>query len=674
MPATIFSGTKVKTLKSTLDLNGGNDIISSTTDPTSVAVSANIGSLLLNSSNGKLYRKNDSGSSTNWSEVGSGGTAGINYITNPNAETNTTGWATYADAAGASPVDGTGGSPNVTWTRSTTTPLRGSADFNFVKDAANRQGEGVSADFTIDSADTAKVLSVSFDYEVVSGTYADGDLTIYIIADPSGTPVVIQPAGYTVLSATAGTKMKATATFQTQATGTSYRLCLHVASTSASAYTLALDNVVCGPQPVLIAPAMTDWKTYTPANLNLGTLTSATFVYRRVGDSVEVVGRFTSGTVSSGDMAIGLPSGLVSAGTDRIPATAICGKGNYGVNTTNQIDPLVVASSSYIYFGVQSGSTNGLANYNAASFGSGTTMSFFARVPISGWSSNAISSADTDSRIIMAQVSLASNYAVGANAVVKYDTIVKDTSAMYSTSSGLMTIPVSGFYCITTSNQENGSTAPLLYKNGSQLVRLADLSANVYGSSSYTGYFNAGDTVGLYSSGAVTFFGGSPSPCNFAIFRLSGPAVVQATETVAASLQLSTSTAAIANSTDTKIPFDVKIFDTHNAFSTSTNSYTVPVTGTYHIHGAYLWKGTTSTADYRTTLNKNSSLLRAQYQPSKSGTANLAHGVTFDYLEKLNAGDVIYVTCYQSTGGALAIWGNDLLNGVGSLMIERIGN
>ena len=60
----IFAGTKVKTLKSTIDLNGGNGIISSATDPTSSAVSANIGSLLLNSSNGKLYRKNDSGSST----------------------------------------------------------------------------------------------------------------------------------------------------------------------------------------------------------------------------------------------------------------------------------------------------------------------------------------------------------------------------------------------------------------------------------------------------------------------------------------------------------------------------------------------------------------------------------------------------------------------------------
>lgn len=73
MPAVIFSGTKVKTLKDTLNLNGGADLLSSTVDPTSVATSANAGSLLLNTSSGLLYRKTDNGSSTNWVLVGIGG-------------------------------------------------------------------------------------------------------------------------------------------------------------------------------------------------------------------------------------------------------------------------------------------------------------------------------------------------------------------------------------------------------------------------------------------------------------------------------------------------------------------------------------------------------------------------------------------------------------------------
>lgn len=66
----IFAGNKVKTLKGTINLNNGADLISSTVDPTSTAVSALPGSLLLNTSNGKVYKKNDSGLTTNWTELG----------------------------------------------------------------------------------------------------------------------------------------------------------------------------------------------------------------------------------------------------------------------------------------------------------------------------------------------------------------------------------------------------------------------------------------------------------------------------------------------------------------------------------------------------------------------------------------------------------------------------
>lgn len=67
MPASIFAGSKVKTLKDTLSLNGGADLISSIVNPTSVATDGVPGSLLLNTSTGVVYKKNDSGVTTNWS-------------------------------------------------------------------------------------------------------------------------------------------------------------------------------------------------------------------------------------------------------------------------------------------------------------------------------------------------------------------------------------------------------------------------------------------------------------------------------------------------------------------------------------------------------------------------------------------------------------------------------
>ena len=70
MPASIFSGTRVKILKDIFGLGSDNStapsLHNSTTNPTSSAVDAEPGSLLLNRSSGVIYRKTDSGSSTNW--------------------------------------------------------------------------------------------------------------------------------------------------------------------------------------------------------------------------------------------------------------------------------------------------------------------------------------------------------------------------------------------------------------------------------------------------------------------------------------------------------------------------------------------------------------------------------------------------------------------------------
>ena len=166
MSSTIFSnsGTEVKTLKDQLSLNDTAKIRTGTDDPRSVAKEGAQGSIYLQtgSSGGKVFKKLDSGTSTNWSEVGSGA-GGINYITNPDAEAGTTGWAAYADAAGSIPVDGTGGAPTVTITTSASSPLRGLNSFLLTKDAANRQGEGVSAVFTIDAADKAEVMAIEID-------------------------------------------------------------------------------------------------------------------------------------------------------------------------------------------------------------------------------------------------------------------------------------------------------------------------------------------------------------------------------------------------------------------------------------------------------------------------------------------------------------------------------
>lgn len=316
--------------------------------------------------------------------VGSG-TGSINYIANPDAEGGTTGWATYADAAGSQPVNGTGGSPTETYTRTTSSPLRGTGSFLLTKDAANRQGEGASYDFTIDSADQAKPIYVSFDYAIASGTYADGDLTVYLYDVTNA--LVIQAIPYQILNATTGLSQRWIGYFQSSAASTSYRLIIHTASTSALAYTVKFDNFVTGPSQQFIGAIVTDWTSYTPTFTGFGTATAIEFYYRRNGDTLEVTGNWTTGTVSGTEARVSFPSGLTSFA---FPSLRLAGERSAAEDdgfATNTV--LVEPSVTYFTFGRGATGFQQLVKQNGNIItNTGVKQSIFAKVPVAGWSSN----------------------------------------------------------------------------------------------------------------------------------------------------------------------------------------------------------------------------------------------------------------------------------------------
>lgn len=163
-----------------------------------------------------------------------------NFVKASTAETATqpAAWSTYADAAGATPVDCTGGSANITWTRNTTTPLRGAADFKLTKDASNRQGQGVSYAFTTGPSDsTSKLMTISFELKSnEDAAYATSDIGVYIY----------NVTGAALITPVVTSVVDGAYTFTSQfplASSSSYRLCFHVATTNASAYDVYFDNV-----------------------------------------------------------------------------------------------------------------------------------------------------------------------------------------------------------------------------------------------------------------------------------------------------------------------------------------------------------------------------------------------------------------------------------------------
>src|SRR5690606_6303535 len=214
---------------------------------------------------------------------------------------------------------------------STVNPLSGTKSLLITKDAANRQGQGVSVDFDIDLAHTCKVLDISFDYLVESGTFnagtqsADSDVVVYIINKTTGE--VIQPTTFKLYSNNQNVPEKFMANFQT-GVDKEYRLCFHVATTSADAWALKVDNVSVGPSNYVYGTPISDWQGYTPTLTGFGTATNVTSLWRRVGSNLEVHGKATSGTATSTEARWSLPSSLVPDSSKIAATIDVVGSGS----------------------------------------------------------------------------------------------------------------------------------------------------------------------------------------------------------------------------------------------------------------------------------------------------------------------------------------------------------
>lgn len=399
MPAAIFSGTKVKLLKKIADLFGGAQIHSSTTNPTTSAVNAPVGSLLLNETTGDLYRKLDAGSSTNWALVGSEAAGAVNLAVidssfkptkpnNANAEVSVGDWAAYADAAAATPVDMTGGSPNTTIARNTSSPLSGAADFLItVSSGATRQGEGASLLVNVPPAYRGQILTLLIPYKT-TGTISDGDFVPYAY-DVTNASLIVP----TVISGITGAQGRIVCTLVTSTSTASLRVGIHVArAVNTGAVTINFDDVLLAADDSQANVPMSDWVAYTPTFTGFGTVSTSAFFWRRVGDSVEITGKFTSGTTTATEARLSLPNSLVSDST-KVPAIRSPGFWIRGSNTTAHGGSILIESNvGYITFGSQDTfgnvSVNPVTKQNASSFvGSGEEVHIPPfTIPISGWS------------------------------------------------------------------------------------------------------------------------------------------------------------------------------------------------------------------------------------------------------------------------------------------------
>lgn len=631
------------------------------------------------SSNINKFLKTD-GTNTAWTPI-IGDSTIKNYLGTVNGvdnggdfETNSVGnWvlgnATLTSAfPSGSPTFGSGASGNLSIATTNSSPLSGAYSLSYTSSAATTAGNFLASPaFTIDASDKAKVLTVRFSYQATtnpananwSGTASNSfGVAIYDVTNSSW----IMPAGVWSMTQSSGVG-KATATFQTTSNSTQYRLVVFNANATSGAVTLYFDDFFLGPQTAPIGPVVTDWLSYTPTFAGFGTPSSVSFKSRRVGDSLEVWGAFVSGTATAvaGTFTLGYngANNNVTADTSKFASgTVLIGHGNATASSTTYfgLDVLYVASTNLMGFGLQTSTANSATMANGNVLANGTQFVFYAKVPIAGWSSNVQMSNDTDTRVVAATLSGSSTSITSSGATIVPTTVLKDTHGAFSSST--YTVPVSGFYqfngFITGGNvsQNNGQSVDLGIKvNGTLVMYLGRVRVVTTGtqllitSGSGVYYCSAGDTVQFWGSADVTqsltaFYG--------SIFRLSGPAVVAATESVNARYYGATAT---VSGSASDVTWSTKDYDSHGALSSAT--YTVPVSGKYDFQGALvLTAASVSSGQYaQVLLSKNgSTTAMPYYQHIYQGAASQPQSMPFLFSGiNCNAGDTIKIRVLANT-------------------------
>lgn len=562
------------------------------------------------------------------------------FIPNGFAESSTTGWAVYSDSPGIAPINGTGGSANVTITTSATSPLSGQNSFILTKDAADRQGQGWSYDFVIDNASKSKVLQIQFDYIVNSGTFVAGgqgtnsDVVVYIYDIDNST--LIQPTTYKLFSSSTVVADKFISNFQSSANSNNYRLIFHVATTSASAYTLKVDNVVVSPTTLSYGTPITDWQSYTPTFTGLGTPSSVQIYYRRLGDSLQVRGGFVSGTSTSTEARMSFPAGLVSSSSMR----AVEMVGDAGKDNNNgaqfRLGTLCEPGVSYFTFGTQTSAPSVVttkANGDALVV-SGDLILMNATVPIQGWSAQVQSSDVNDQRIAVASFGAATaNVGQTAGNPILFPGVNYDSHAAYNPSTGEYTIPVSGEYQFSINEwYTNTDNYLYLYKNGTKLQVLVQGQALYLTSGTASNKFVAGDKITFISTtSADVIYSAGNYQCKIFVKRTANPASITSTETVAAKYFIANS---VSFSTTQPVDYATKDYDTHSAVTTgSAWKFTAPIAGIYEIETCFASGTGLVNIFLHKNGNQDSVLMTTTTSAYTSGSTTI----------RLNAGDYIDV-------------------------------
>lgn len=616
---------------------------------------------------------------SNLKVIGSGAGGAINFIADGDAEAAQILTGYTSSSVGTRPA-GTqsAGASNLTLSQTTSSPLSGSQSFLITKAASNSQGQNASIPFSVDLAYRAKAVTISFDYLVNSGTFQagsnfgtvqDSDIIVYIYDVTNST--YIEPSSIRLLSNSTTLADKFQATFQTSATGSSYRLILHVATTSASAWAVKCENFSVGPSQYVYGTPATDWQSYTPTiSASSGTLTNYTLSkteYARVGENIYIRGRlsFTGAVGTWSTPIITLPNGMSSKTNG--PLAGEIQLNDSGASFYRGVSIVGVSYNQIVLYAMNStsGGYGSLTQATPFSWASPDYIEWtIGPIQIAGLSSSVQMSDSADTRIVDFTGTPVST-ALTANVTNIPLTASKDSHGAWSTNQYI--VPISGDYQVSAVAVNSvGAGTLMVYVDGSLHKAMTNLSTSGWASASLIiPNLRAGQTISFREDVATTISGSASGV--FSISRISGPSAVAATESISASY--TTSSQSVAASTDTAVLFGTKLWDSHNSFNTSTGVYTIPASGKFHVDATTVFTSYTGAGNTAMIIYKNG----VAY---KQGSYTVTHAVSGAWSQSIScavdciAGDQITIRVFQSSGSSRTLNGTSSGN---HFNIARIG-
>lgn len=449
------------------------------------ALTDDTGSVAYDTTKGKPVYNDGS----NWRVLGSGsGVGGISYFEGIDLATDTTNISTYDDTGAY--VDGTGGSPAaITIARNTTTPLDADGDLQISKAASDGTGEGVTLlSDTVDIADRGRKLWVSFEWDGTDANYTSEDLEMYAydVTNSSALPF-IPVSGFLQDSSTGvatlpNIKTKVLGYIIPPESCTSMRVSLHLTSDSAtgSAWDAYVARPKLSPEATVPGAIVTAWQdfpsvaagtliTATTTSPTYGTIVSNTAKWRRNGPNMEILWNYrqsTAGTTGTGAYLFNIPNNLqidttVANEPSQLPTATLPSVGGQKVGQAKMGEELngdttfVLQGDVYVYdetrlsFNVDS-NAGPATQYTWGSsspvvFGAAVLYtSFFASVPIQGWSASA---ALTTTEIglqtvqVLAEKNSGTHTATGAAQTVASYTSKYDNFNCFNATTGEFTAP-----------------------------------------------------------------------------------------------------------------------------------------------------------------------------------------------------------------------------------------